>query len=335
MDMIEVQELWKSFKGRRGRVEALSGVSLSVKVGEIFGFLGPNGAGKTTTLRILATLLPPDKGRVTVAGHDLVREPAKVRASIGYVSQAGGADGSATGRENILLQGQLYGMTGRAAKERAGILSKQLEMDSFIDRFVHTYSGGQRRRLDLALGLVHRPALLFLDEPSQGLDPQSRARLWEEIRVLQTACATIFLTTHYLEEADHLCDRLAIIDGGRIVAEGTPLQLKQQVVGDVLMLRLEQVEGIQKRAVELLRAYPAARDIQEGREDLQVYVDRGEEELVKILHMLEDAQIGVVSVALARPSLDDVFLRQTGRSLRDQPTSGDTTNQFYRGEKRS
>lgn len=318
MHVIEAQELWKSFKSRQGTVEALRGISLSVEAGEIFGFLGPNGAGKTTTLRILATLLPPDKGHAKVAGHDLIREPERVRASIGYIGQMGGTDYSATGRENLLLQAQLYGMSRRAAQARAATLIEQLEMASFADRFVRTYSGGQRRRLDLALGLVHRPGLLFLDEPSLGLDPQSRALLWKEVLALRAAGATLFLTTHYLEEADSLCDRLAIIDDGRIVAEGTPIQLKQQIVGDVLTLRLERPEVARTPALELLRTYPYVRDIQEKQESFQVYVDQGEESLVKILHVLEAAQIGVASVALARPSLDDVFLRQTGRSLRDQ-----------------
>jgi ABC-2 type transport system ATP-binding protein len=336
MSVIEAQDLWKSFKSRQGTVEALRGVSLCVEAGEIFGFLGPNGAGKTTTLRILATLLPPDKGRAIVTGHDLLRAPGKVRASIGYIGQMGGTDSTATGRENLLLQAQLYGMTRRAAQERAASLIEQLEMASFADRFVRTYSGGQRRRLDLALGFVHRPALLFLDEPSLGLDPQTRAHLWQEVRALRTAGATLFLTTHYLEEADNLCDRLAIIDGGRIVAEGTPIQLKQQIVGDVLTLRLEERSDVAlQRAQELLRMCPYVRDIQGEQEGLQVYVEQGEESLVKILRLLEEAQIGVTSVALARPSLDDVFLRKTGRSLRDQQGDADVTKMYRQGRKRS
>jgi ABC-2 type transport system ATP-binding protein len=318
MHMIEVQNLWKSFKSRYGTVEAVRGISLCVEAGEIFGFLGPNGAGKTTTLRILATLLPPDKGQAIVAGHDLLREPAKVRTSIGYIGQMGGADSAATGRENLLLQAQIYGMSGRAARERVAALIEQLEMASFADRPARTYSGGQRRRLDLALGLVHRPALLFLDEPSLGLDPQSRALLWEEVRALHASGTTLFLTTHYLEEADSLCDRLAIIDDGRIVAEGSPMQLKQQIAGDVLTLRLEQPEAARERTLELLRGSPQVRSIREQPEYLQLHVDHGEESLVKILHALEAAQIGVASVVLARPSLDDVFLQQTGHSLRDQ-----------------
>jgi len=335
MRVIEVQDLWKRFKSRQGTVEALRGVSLSVDAGEIFGLLGPNGAGKTTTLRILATLLPPDKGRAMVARYDLLREAGKVRASIGYIGQMGGADSTATGRENLLLQAQLYGMSRRTAQARTATLIEQLEMASFADRFVRTYSGGQRRRLDLALGLVHQPALLFLDEPSLGLDPQSRVLLWEEVRALRASGATLVLTTHYLEEADSLCDRLMIIDDGLIVAEGTPIQLKQQIAGDVLTLRLEQPEAARAPALELLRTCPCVRDIQEKQESFQIYVSQGEEALVKILHLLEAAQIGVRSVALARPSLDDVFLQQTGRSLRDEPRNADLLPLSRQGRKRS
>ncbi|HLZ55883.1 MAG TPA: ATP-binding cassette domain-containing protein, partial [Ktedonosporobacter sp.] len=188
MPIIEVEALWKSFKTMRDRkkvqVDALSGVDLQVQKGEIFGFLGPNGAGKTTMLRILATLLPPDKGRAVVAGYDLLREPKKVRTCIGYVSQAGGADSMSTGRENLILQARLYDLTASTARKRAAELISNLEMTSFADRLVRTHSGGQRRRLDLALGLVHQPKLLFLDEPTLGLDPQSRAQVWGEVRKL-------------------------------------------------------------------------------------------------------------------------------------------------------
>jgi ABC-2 type transport system ATP-binding protein len=333
MSVIEVQDLWKRFKSRQGVVEALRGISLAVDAGEIFGLLGPNGAGKTTAMRILATLLPPDQGQSKVAGYDLLREAGKVRASIGYIGQMGGADSAATGRENLLLQAQLYGMSRRAAQARTVTLIQQLDMMSFADRFVRTYSGGQRRRLDLALGLVHQPKLLFLDEPSLGLDPQSRARLWEEIRTLRASGATLLLTTHYLEEADSLCDRLAIIDDGRIVAEGTPSQLKQQIAGDVLTLRLERPEADRALTRELLSNCPWVRDIQEHQKSFQVAVEQGEESLAKILHALEEAQIGVSSVALARPSLDDVFLRQTGRSLRDQRENADLLKPSISGRK--
>ena len=317
MAMIELEDVWKRFRMRRTVVEAVCGVTLHIEKGEMFGFLGPNGAGKTTTLRILATLLSLDQGRACVAGYDLARQPERVRACIGYVGQGGSTGYVATGREHMMLQARVYGMNRSAAQQRMEELAEQLEMASFVDRPVRTYSGGQRRRLDLALGIVHRPAVLFLDEPSLGLDPQSRSRLWEEVRKLHAAGTTIFLTTHYLEEADILCDRLAIIDGGKIVAEGSPDLLKQQIAGDVVMFSLASVDRTSSQARQLLCAQPFVRDIQGDEQHLQVYVEHGEEALVVLLHVLEDAGIGVQSVSLTRPSLDDVFLQQTGRSLRD------------------
>ncbi len=320
MAMIELEDVWKRFRARRTVVEAVCGVTLHIEKGEMFGFLGPNGAGKTTTLRILATLLSLEQGRACVAGYDLARQPERVRECIGYVGQGGSTGYVATGREHMMLQARVYGMSRNAAQQRTAELVEQLEMASFVDRPVRTYSGGQRRRLDLALGVVHRPAVLFLDEPSLGLDPQSRARLWEEVRKLHAAGTTIFLTTHYLEEADILCNRLAIIDGGKIVAEGSPKLLKQQIAGDVVTFNLASVDGTSSQARKLLRAQTFVRDIQGDEQQLQVYVDHGEEALVILLHVLEDAGIGVESISLTRPSLDDVFLQQTGRSLRDAST---------------
>jgi ABC-2 type transport system ATP-binding protein len=317
MNVIEIKDLWKSFRVRGKPIGAISGLDLCIEEGEIFGLLGPNGAGKTTTLRLLATLLSPDKGVVTVAGYDLLRQPARVREHIGYVGQAGGADVMASGRDNIVLQGRAYGFKKRESQQRAQELLALLELSECADRPVRTYSGGQRRRLDLALGIVHRPQLLLLDEPSTGLDPQSRARLWEEVHKLNCSGTTVFLTTHYLEEADALCSRLAIIDGGKIVAEGTAAQLKQQIAGDVVTLALEQSEDALARAQKILQSQAFVRDIQQDRQNLQVYVERGEEALATILRLLESASIGVQSISLARPSLDDVFLRKTGRSLRE------------------
>lgn len=223
---IETRGLRRTFKSRSGPVEAVAGVDLRVETGEIFGFLGPNGAGKTTTLRMLATLLPPSGGDATVAGCDLRRQPSEVRRRIGYVGQSGGTDPSVTGRGELVLQGRLYGLSKAESQRRAAELLVTLEIEDCADRTTKTYSGGQRRRLDIGLGIVHRPQALFLDEPTSGLDPQSRARMWDEVRRRRDEGATIFLTTHYLEEANALCDRLAIIDHGRIVAEGTPDQLK-------------------------------------------------------------------------------------------------------------
>jgi ABC-2 type transport system ATP-binding protein len=319
--IIETQDLRKTFKVGSGKkaqlVEAVKSVDLRVRAGEIFGFLGPNGAGKTTTLRILTTLIPPTSGLARVVGFDLLRESGKIRQQIGYVSQAGGTDLTATGRENLLLQAQLYGMSRKEADLRSNELLAALELDSFADRIANTYSGGQRRRLDLALGMVNRPTLLFLDEPTTGLDPQSRAHLWEEVRKLRTGGTTVFMTTHYLEEADALADRLAIMDHGQVVTEGTPDTLKQQIAGDVVKLGLDTQNGHSKQAQDLLRQQSFVREVHPGDGQIQLYVEHGEESLPAILRLLDGAGLSVQTVALSRPTLDDVFLRQTGRSLRD------------------
>jgi ABC-2 type transport system ATP-binding protein len=311
---IETRNLRRTFKTRRGDVVAVAGVELRVRVGEIFGFLGPNGAGKTTTLRMLATLLPPSGGEATVAGADLRAEPHLVRERIGYVGQLGGTDPEITGRTELIFQGRLYGLSTAEAKQRAAELLAILQLEDAADRRRSTYSGGQKRRLDIGVGLVHRPQLLFLDEPTTGLDPQARVRVWDEVRRLREAGTTIFITTHYLDEADALCDRLAIIDHGKIVAEGTPVELKRQVAGDVITLG---VSGDPKAAVELLHGQPFVREA--GSEDgvVRLYVDRGESAMPAILRLLDGAGIELQEIALHRPSLDDVFLRQTGRSLRE------------------
>ncbi|MGH7777190.1 MAG: ATP-binding cassette domain-containing protein [Candidatus Dormibacterales bacterium] len=313
--MIETHGLRRTFKLRKGQVEAVAGIDLAVTEGEIFGFLGPNGAGKTTTLRMLATLLPPSAGKAAVAGADLLTEPALVRKRIGYVGQKGGVDPQVTGRSELLLQCRLYGMSAAQARSRASELIATLELESCADRRTDTYSGGQRRRLDVGVGLAHRPRLLFLDEPTTGLDPQARARMWTEVRGLREMGTTVFLTTHYLEEADALCDRLAIIDQGRIAAEGTPDELKRQVAGDVVTLS---IEGEQERASELLGGQPFVRESSLEGGLLRLYVDRGEVAMPSILRLLDGAGLLVRTLAMARPSLDDVFLRQTGHSLREE-----------------
>lgn len=321
--VIETYNLRKTFKAKQTKkgssniVEAVKSVSLRVTAGEIFGFLGPNGAGKSTTLRMLTTLLPPTSGQARVVGNDLLKQAGEVRKRIGYVSQAGGTDSSATGRENLTLQARLYGLNRRDSEKRTSELLTALELDSIADRQARTYSGGQRRRLDLALGMVHRPTLLFMDEPTTGLDPQSRAHLWEEVRKLRTEGTTLFLTTHYLEEADALVDRLAIIDDGQIVAEGTPNSLKQQIAGDVVTLGLDAHNGQLQKAQNLLRDQTFVREVHPSEEVIQLYVERGEESLPAILRLMDGVGLSVRTVALARPTLDDVFLRKTGRSLRD------------------
>ncbi|HEV2475300.1 MAG TPA: ATP-binding cassette domain-containing protein [Candidatus Dormibacteraeota bacterium] len=312
--VIETRGLRRVFKSRQREVVAVAGVDLLVQAGEIFGFLGPNGAGKTTTLRMLATLLPPSGGTARVAGCELATEPARIRERIGYVGQAGGADREITGRTELVFQGRLYGMSVPQAHRRAAELIDMLELDGAADRKVATYSGGQKRRLDIGLGLVHAPRLLFLDEPTTGLDPQSRARVWEEVRKMHDRGVTVFLTTHYLDEADALCDRVAIIDYGKIVAEGTPEELKRAVAGDVVTLT---VGGERQRAFDLIKDQAFVREAKLDHDSMQLYVDRGEVAMPLILRLLEDANMQLLTVELHRPSLDDVFLRQTGRSLRE------------------
>jgi ABC-2 type transport system ATP-binding protein len=312
--VIETRGLRRVFKSRQREVVAVAGVDLRVQPGEIFGFLGPNGAGKTTTLRMLATLLPPSGGTARVAGCELATEPAKIRERIGYVGQAGGADREITGRTELVFQGRLYGMSVPQAQRRAAELIDMLELEGAADRKVATYSGGQKRRLDIGLGLVHAPQLLFLDEPTTGLDPQSRARVWDEVRKMHDRGVTVFLTTHYLDEADALCDRVAIIDYGKIVAEGTPEELKRAVAGDVVTLS---VAGDQVRAFELIKDQPFVREAKLEGGSVHLYVDRGEVAMPAILRLLDGASLQLMTVELHRPSLDDVFLRQTGRSLRE------------------
>ncbi len=313
--MIETHDLRRTFKSRKSEVEAVRGVDLSVGAGEIFGFLGPNGAGKTTTLRMLATLLTPTSGEATVAGADLRREPQQVRERIGYVPQGGSTDPAETGRGELVLQGRLYGMNKSDAQARAAEVLAALDLEAAADRTTSTYSGGMKRRLDVGLGIVHKPSVLFLDEPTTGLDPQARARMWDEIRLLRAGGTTVFLTTHYLEEADALADRLAIIDHGVIVAEGTADDLKRQVAGDVVTLV---VSGATEHVLEAVRRQSFVREATSEDGVVRLYVDRGETAVPLLLRVLDGEGLEASSIALHRPSLDDVFLLQTGRSLRDE-----------------
>ena len=253
--VIQTSGLRKTFfsKGRGGKkeVEAVKGIDLSVMKGEIFGFLGPNGAGKSTTQKMLSTLLCPTGGEAKVLGYDLAEQQEQIRQNIGCVSQAGGADLSSTGLENLILQAQLYGLDDLTAKKYASEFVERFQMSSFIERPAQSYSGGQKRRLDIALGMIHHPQLLLLDEPTTGLDPQSRAYLWGEIRKLKDAGVTIFLTTQYMDEADKLCDIIAIIDDGKIIVTGTPSELKSSVGGDTIVFSF-QSEEIAAKAETLL-----------------------------------------------------------------------------------
>ena len=319
--VISTQNLQKSFTVKKQTLKAVDGVDLEVKSGEIFGLLGPNGAGKTTTLRMLATLLPIDGGEATVAGYDVRKKPGEVRKHVGYVSQLGGADDEATGLEDLLLQGRLYGMSLPQAKARAVELIRVLQLDEFAERKIKTYSGGQKRRLHVATGIMHKPDVLFLDEPTTGLDPQNRANLWEQVRQLRDAGTTIFLTTHYLEEADALGDRLAIMDNGKIVAEGTPHSLKSQIAGDAVVIKPKD----NGQELDDIRTYlaiqPFVREAWIEGETMRLYVEDGPKALPQIITLLETRGVAIETISLSQPSLDDVFLMQTGRSLRDAGNS--------------
>jgi ABC-2 type transport system ATP-binding protein len=317
--MIETKGLRKSFRSRAGRetktVEAVRGVDLSVAEGEIFGFLGPNGAGKTTTLRMLATLITPDGGEATIAGVNLRKQPGEVRRRIGYVAQGGSTWDESTAREELVLQGRLYGMSKAAAQRRAAQALQAFQLTEYADRACKTYSGGQRRRVDIALGIIHAPKVVFLDEPTTGLDPQSRAHMWNEIRRLRSEGMTVFITTHYLDEADALCDRIAIIDNGEIVAENTPDALKLEIAGDVVTIGLN---GSTPHAAELLDGAEFVRKLETPEQGgLRLYVDNGAVAIPAILRALDGEGIAPQSIELHRPSLDDVFLTKTGRSLRE------------------
>jgi len=313
---VRVTGLRKAFASKRGRVEALCGVDLAVTAGQIYGFLGPNGAGKTTTLRILTTLLLADSGDAFVAGVDVRRHPAEVRRRIGYVGQLGGADREATGRENLILQGRLYGMNDAQTEHRAGELIELLELSALSQRIVRSYSGGQRRRLEVALGIMHRPEVLFLDEPTLGLDPQNRANLWAQLRGLRDAGTTIMLTTHYLDEADQLSDRLAIIDHGRVVAEGTPLELKQRYPAEVIITPKPGTAELGSLATNL-ECDPLVGGVHIDDGALRIQVPDPTTGLAAVIDRLRAGGVGVLRVSLQEPSLDDVFLHETGRSLRD------------------
>jgi ABC-2 type transport system ATP-binding protein len=311
VDAIAVDGLRK----RYGDVQALDGVSFSVREGEIFGLLGPNGAGKSTTVRVLVTLTNPDEGSASVGGHDVVREAGAVRRTIGYVPQESGIDRRATGRENLLLQGRVHGMSGRALHERVDELLDVVGITDAADRIVQGYSGGMRRRLDVALGLVHRPRVLFLDEPTTGLDPEARVAMWEEVgRLAKNESLTILLTTHYLEEADELADRLAIVSQGKVVVEGTPGELKSRLSGDAVHVELAdgQVEDA-RQVLERVHA-PVEATLADGR-TLVSRVPEGAHALPGILSALAAAGIPVAAVSVHRPSLDDVYLHYTGREF--------------------
>jgi ABC-2 type transport system ATP-binding protein len=308
---IEALDLRKSYPPD---VQALDGLSLAVPAGTIFGLLGPNGAGKSTTVRILTTLSRPDAGSARVAGIDVLAEPVRVRHAIGVVAQKHGLDPEATGRENLVLQGECHGITGADLRGRVADALERFGLADAADRQAKTYSGGMQRRLDLAMGLIHRPRVLFLDEPTTGLDPEVRADIWREIeRLAREELMTILLTTHYLDEADRLASRLAIVDRGRIVAEGSPHQLKSELEGD--RIQIELVDEHEAAARTALAGVSGVGDAAlEGRM-LQARARDGAGAIPAVLAALDAHGVTAASVTLARPSLDDVYLRHAGRSF--------------------
>jgi len=313
-DAIEARGLVKTY---RGGVRALGGVSLAAAPGTVFGLLGPNGAGKSTAVKILTTLSLPDAGEAFVAGFDVVRQPAKVRGAIGAVAQKSGLDLQATGRENLILQGRAYGMRGGVLRARAGDLLDRFGLAEAADRTVRTYSGGMQRKLDVAVGLMHRPQVLFLDEPTTGLDPEARVDMWREIeRLAGDEGLTILLTTHYLEEADSLAQRLAIVDRGLVVAEGTPDALKGELRGDAIVVELEEqpLDGEVHRALEKV---PGLYDVAVDTRELRARADSGARTVPVLLGALDAEGVKVTAVTVSRPSLDDVYLRYAGRTFNE------------------
>jgi ABC-2 type transport system ATP-binding protein len=310
---IAARSLRRTFKGG---IEAVRDIDLTVSAGEVFGFLGPNGAGKTTTVRMFCTLLPPTAGSARVAGLDVVKDSAQVRRRIGVALQEIGLDPVQTGRELLELQCGLYGITRRRARDRAQELLELVDLTDAAGRRTKTYSGGMKRRLDLASALVHSPDVLFLDEPTTGLDPASRLTVWDEVRRINAGGATVFLTTQYLEEADKLCDRVAIIDGGRIVAEGTPERLKAEMGHDVVSVSLNGADIAATEAA--LAGLPGLERVVAQPDALALYVDDGASSIAEIVRRLDRDRIQVGAIAVARPSLDDVFLRATGRRLEEE-----------------
>ncbi|MCX7715695.1 MAG: ATP-binding cassette domain-containing protein [Clostridia bacterium] len=314
--MIVTKDLCKIFKSRKSSVEAVRNVNLKVNQGEIFGFLGPNGAGKTTTMRMLTTLMTPSSGYAAIVGYDLLKNAKEIRQKIGYVSQKGGCYEYATGYENLMLQGRLYGLSKASATENASKLIHAFQMEEYCHRKVITYSGGQRRHVDLAMGVMHSPQLLFLDEPTTGLDPTSRANFWDEIKRLRSNGITIFLTTHYLDEADSLCDTICIMDHGSVVAEGNSLELKRQIAGDIIEIGMDHTYF--EQACNLLKTNHDIKESILTETSLKLYVEAGEKALPQILPQLVEANIPIHTIEMSRPSLDEVFLRKTGHSLKNE-----------------
>ncbi|HLE54474.1 MAG TPA: ATP-binding cassette domain-containing protein [Thermoplasmata archaeon] len=315
-NVIEVSDLTKTF----GELKAVDHVSFEVQEGEIFGFLGPNGAGKTTTINMLTTVQRPSAGQAKVAGHDIAHDALGVRRSIGLVPQEYTADEDLTGIENLLLVARLYDIPKPEARKRADELLTLVQLKDAADRTVETYSGGMRRRLELACGLINRPKVLFLDEPTLGLDVQTRAAVWQYIRLLKEQYhMTLFMTTHYLEEADNLCDRIAIIDHGKIVALDTPATLKASLGGDIVEI---QVNGVPTGDLEqAVRGIPSVREVKPSNGGYRLTVINGEETAPLILDAIRGLNLKLSRISIAKPTLDEVYLDRTGRSMREMEGS--------------
>ncbi len=326
--MIKVEQLVKQFDS----LTAVNSISFEVEQGEIFGFLGPNGAGKTTTIRILTTLIKPTSGRAIVSDYDVLKEPGKVRNVIGYVAQDVSVDDKATGRENLILQGHLHRVENKVLRQRVDELLDLVELSADANRLAETYSGGMRKRLDLISGLIHRPKVLFLDEPTLGLDPQTRTKVWHYVRELnQKDNITIFLTTHYMEEADELCHRVAIIDRGEIVALDSPQELKDEIGGDCVKIGFSEESlvgdsALVRTAYNALQNQPYIQNVEALTDGVAVYVEKGEEIIPKIASLISAKGIPMKTMTLSRPSLNDVFLKHTGYTFRDSEAS--TAEQF-------
>jgi len=311
-DLISADGLVKVYRGRKSEVRALDGVDLTVPEGTVLGLLGPNGAGKTTTVRILATLLKPDAGSATIAGHDVVREPDAVRHLMGLSGQYAAVDENLTGSENLWLFGRLYQLSSKESRARADELLRQFDLVDARDRVVKTYSGGMRRRLDLASALIGRPRLLILDEPTTGLDPRSRLGMWDVLRDLVRDGVTLLLTTQYLEEADELADMIAVVDHGRIIARGTADELKSQVGGERIEVVIRDRAAIEQARAVLARDAGGDTTFDEHTRKLTVPAHGGAQTLVQVVRDFDDAGIHIDDIALRRPTLDDVFLALTG-----------------------
>ena len=314
-DIVKVEGLTKSF----GQLKAVDGVSFEVREGEIFGFLGPNGAGKTTTINMLTTLLSSSGGKATINGLDIHKHATEVRRTVGVVPQEYTADEDLTGLQNILLCADLYGIPRSNSKPHAMELLKLVELQEAADRKVSTYSGGMRRRLELACGLINYPKLLFLDEPTLGLDVQTRTAVWNYIRMLKEEYRmTLFLTTHYLEEADSLCDRIAIIDHGHIIRIGTPTELKASIGGDVIVV------GVEESGPDIsedIAKIPLVKEVKKSDHEYRIKSEVGEESSIQIIDLLRSKGLHVTKISLTKPTLDEAYLEFTGRNLREEETN--------------